>query len=150
MQDAGLTHGGFYKHFGSKDKLLVESLSEAFREIADTLVHVAKQSPPGAAWKGIVKAYLPVTTMLCALSIKPLEGSRLRFVGRGLWEFNRFGAGRHCKQGSCAKSLVIDARQCTAPGVQPGDGTPRLFFFTSADTLAPIHAAASAAPAASF
>ncbi len=33
------------------------------------------------------------------------------------------------KKGSCAKSLVIDARQCTAPGVQPGDGTPRLFFF---------------------
>ena len=54
MQDAGLTHGGFYKHFGSKDKLLVESLSEAFREIADT--HVAEQSPPGAAWKGIVKS----------------------------------------------------------------------------------------------
>jgi len=58
MQDAGLTHGGFYKHFGSKDKLLVESLSEAFREIADQLVHVAEQSPPGAAWQGIVKAYL--------------------------------------------------------------------------------------------
>lgn len=58
MQDAGLTHGGFYKHFGSKDKLLVESLSEAFREIADKLVHVSEQSPPGAAWKGIVKAYL--------------------------------------------------------------------------------------------
>ena len=36
MQDAGLTHGGFYKHFGSKDELLMESLSEAFREMADT------------------------------------------------------------------------------------------------------------------
>jgi TetR/AcrR family transcriptional repressor of nem operon len=31
MRDAGLTHGGFYKHFGSKDDLLTESLSEAFR-----------------------------------------------------------------------------------------------------------------------
>jgi TetR/AcrR family transcriptional repressor of nem operon len=58
MQDAGLTHGGFYKHFGSKDKLLVETLSEAFREIAETLVHAAEQSPPGAGWKAIVKAYL--------------------------------------------------------------------------------------------
>ena len=27
MRDTGLTHGGFYKHFGSKDDLLVESLS---------------------------------------------------------------------------------------------------------------------------
>jgi len=58
MQDAGLTHGGFYKHFGSKDKLLVESLGEAFREITSTLLHVARQSPPGAAWKAIVKTYL--------------------------------------------------------------------------------------------
>ena len=32
MRDAGLTHGGFYKHFGSKDELLAASLSEAFQE----------------------------------------------------------------------------------------------------------------------
>jgi hypothetical protein len=38
------------------------------------------------------------------------------------------GAGSHCKEQSCAKSLVIDARQCTAPRVHRGDGTPRLFF----------------------
>ena len=25
MRDAGLTHGGFYKHFESKDELLLES-----------------------------------------------------------------------------------------------------------------------------
>jgi TetR/AcrR family transcriptional repressor of nem operon len=31
MKDAGLTHGGFYKHFGSKDDLLLESLREGFR-----------------------------------------------------------------------------------------------------------------------
>jgi len=58
MQDAGLTHGGFYKHFGSKHDLLVESLREAFREITDTLVRAAEQSPPGEAWKAIVKTYL--------------------------------------------------------------------------------------------
>lgn len=58
MQDAGLTHGGFYKHFRSKDKLLVESLREAFREIAETLVHAAEQSPQGEAWKAIVRTYL--------------------------------------------------------------------------------------------
>jgi TetR/AcrR family transcriptional repressor of nem operon len=58
MRDAGLTHGGFYKHFESKDELLIESLSEAFREIADGLAHTAEQSQPGTAWKAIVKAYL--------------------------------------------------------------------------------------------
>jgi len=58
MQDAGLTHGGFYKHFGSKDDLLLESLREGFREIGDILVQAAEQSPPGEAWKAIVKTYL--------------------------------------------------------------------------------------------
>ena len=55
MRDTGLTHGGFYKHFGSKDDLLVESLREAFREIGETLVRAAEQAPPGEAWKAIVK-----------------------------------------------------------------------------------------------
>ena len=58
MRDTGLTHGGFYKHFGSKDDLLVESLSEAFRQFTDDLVRAAEQSPPGEAWKTIVKTYL--------------------------------------------------------------------------------------------
>lgn len=58
MRDAGLTHGGFYKHFASKDELLIESLKEGFREIIATLVRAAEQSPPGEAWKAIVKTYL--------------------------------------------------------------------------------------------
>ena len=58
MRNSGLTHGGFYKHFGSKDELLMESLSEAFREIADRLAQAGEQSKPQTAWKAIVKAYL--------------------------------------------------------------------------------------------
>jgi TetR/AcrR family transcriptional repressor of nem operon len=58
MKDAGLTHGGFYKHFGSKDDLLLESLREGFREIEDALAHAAEQSPSGEAWKAIVRTYL--------------------------------------------------------------------------------------------
>ena len=58
MQDTGLTHGGFYKHFGSKDDLLVESVSEGFRDMANLLLRAAEQSPPREAWKAIVKTYL--------------------------------------------------------------------------------------------
>jgi len=58
MRDTGLTHGGFYKHFGSKDELVMESLREAFRDIGDKLVRVAEQSRSEAAWKAIVKSYL--------------------------------------------------------------------------------------------
>jgi len=58
MRDAGLTHGGFYKHFESKDELLLESLRDGFAEIADTLTRAAEQGRPGEAWKAIVKTYL--------------------------------------------------------------------------------------------
>jgi TetR/AcrR family transcriptional regulator, transcriptional repressor for nem operon len=58
MRDNGLTHGGFYKHFASKDDLLVESLREGFREIEDTLAQAAEQSRPEDAWKSVVKTYL--------------------------------------------------------------------------------------------
>src|ERR1700761_9594037 len=58
MRDAGLTHGGFYKHFGSKDDLLLESLREAFREIEQTLARASEQVLPGDVWRAIVKTYL--------------------------------------------------------------------------------------------
>jgi TetR/AcrR family transcriptional repressor of nem operon len=58
MHDTGLTHGGFYKHFASKDDLLTESVREAFRDFIEKLVHVAAQARSGEAWKAIVKFYL--------------------------------------------------------------------------------------------
>jgi TetR/AcrR family transcriptional repressor of nem operon len=58
MRDTGLTHGGFYKHFRSKDELLLESLHEAFQEIVNKLAQVAEQSHGEPPWKAIVKAYL--------------------------------------------------------------------------------------------
>ena len=58
MRDTGLTHGGFYKHFASKEDLLIESVHEAFRDIIDKLVRAAEQSHSGEAWKAIVKSYL--------------------------------------------------------------------------------------------
>ena len=58
MRDAGLTHGGFYKHFGSKDELVMESLRRAFEEMANFLARAAEHSHPGTAWKTIVKTYL--------------------------------------------------------------------------------------------
>ena len=58
MRATGLTHGGFYKHFRSKDELLAQSLAEAFREVGDTLAKAAETAGPEAAWKAIVGFYL--------------------------------------------------------------------------------------------
>ena len=38
MQAAGLTHGGFYKHFGSRDDLIAEAAEHAY-DAADRKVH---------------------------------------------------------------------------------------------------------------
>ena len=35
MKAAGLTHGGFYNHFSSKEALTLEALEQAFREMSD-------------------------------------------------------------------------------------------------------------------
>lgn len=58
MRDTGLTHGGFYKHFESKDDLLIESIQESFRDITEKLLHAAGQSRSGEPWKAIVECYL--------------------------------------------------------------------------------------------
>ena len=90
-----------------------------------TLVHV---SVPGADCGRITlvfyrkRAYKTecVRRQCCgALSIKALEGSRLRLRWTRSREFNRFGPGSHCKEGSCAKIFVIDVRQCTALAFTP-------------------------------
>lgn len=37
MKDAGLTHGGFYRHFDTKDDLLDSALAAAFAEMVETI-----------------------------------------------------------------------------------------------------------------
>lgn len=88
MRDTGLTHGGFYKYFGSKDELLLESLREAFREIAETLARAAGQSRREAAWKAIVKAYLSLeycdhAERGCPLTALAPEMARVDMAMRG-------------------------------------------------------------------
>ena len=42
MKEAGLTHGGFYAHFDSRDALLVEALARAGRESAAAVARAAE------------------------------------------------------------------------------------------------------------
>jgi TetR/AcrR family transcriptional regulator, transcriptional repressor for nem operon len=58
MRDAGLTQGGFYRHFESKEDLLIQSVGEAFRDIVDKLARVAEEASPGEEWRAIVETYL--------------------------------------------------------------------------------------------
>jgi TetR/AcrR family transcriptional repressor of nem operon len=60
MASAGLTPGGFYKHFGSKEQLMGEALAAA----AETELKAMERTlstPPGArGLEAVVKAYLSV------------------------------------------------------------------------------------------
>jgi len=58
MQELKLTHGGFYKHFSSKQDLFVESIENAFQESAQMLLEAAKRARPGAELKSIIETYL--------------------------------------------------------------------------------------------
>jgi TetR/AcrR family transcriptional repressor of nem operon len=51
MKMAGLTHGGFYKHFGSRDDLIAEAADHAFAYGGQTLEKAANEErDPFDAW----------------------------------------------------------------------------------------------------
>src|SRR5579872_4845386 len=58
MKATGLTHGGFYKHFSSRDDLVVEAVEESLRELTQTLIDAAKHSGSQDEWKAMVTTYL--------------------------------------------------------------------------------------------
>jgi len=58
MQSVGLTHGGFYKHFNSKEALVAEATSATFNVICGEFSNVAKDQGSAAALKAYVKYYL--------------------------------------------------------------------------------------------
>lgn len=58
MKEAGLTHGGFYAHFKSRDALLAEAWNHAGAESAALAARVTSAAPPGQAIQAIMQAYL--------------------------------------------------------------------------------------------
>ncbi len=58
MKELGLTNGGFYRHFKSKDDLFAESVALSLTEMSNTLAAVAERADPGDAVGAIVRWYL--------------------------------------------------------------------------------------------
>ena len=58
MKEAGLTHGGFYAHFESRDALLAEAGDRAGAESVALAARLAAAAPPGQALQAIMQAYL--------------------------------------------------------------------------------------------
>jgi TetR/AcrR family transcriptional repressor of nem operon len=58
MEAAGMTHGGFYRHFESKDALVAEACSYSFGEPGGNLRAAAEAAKPGEELRAIVDSYL--------------------------------------------------------------------------------------------
>jgi len=58
MKNVGLTKGGFYRHFMSKDDLFVNAVARAFDEMGRGMVEVAKSAPKGQALRAMIEQYL--------------------------------------------------------------------------------------------
>ena len=58
MKDAGLTHGGFYAHFDSREAMLAEAADRAGAEAVAASARIAASAPPQRALSELVRAYL--------------------------------------------------------------------------------------------
>ena len=58
MKDAGLTHGGFYAHFESREAMLAEAADRAGAESVATLERIASGAPPEKALQTLIRSYL--------------------------------------------------------------------------------------------
>ncbi|MFZ6733798.1 TetR/AcrR family transcriptional regulator [Undibacterium sp. Ji42W] len=58
MKEAGLTHGGFYSHFASREALLAEAADRAGAEAVAVSAQIAAAMPPEQALHALVQAYL--------------------------------------------------------------------------------------------
>jgi len=94
MKEAGLTHGGFYAHFESRDALLVEALERAFQESSEGVSRVVQQRAGRGIsdFRSLVESYLadgqlasretgcPVAALACEM---PRQSQTVRDASAG-------------------------------------------------------------------
>jgi TetR/AcrR family transcriptional repressor of nem operon len=58
MKEAGLTHGGFYAHFDSREALVIEAFNYAMDRATERWRKMAEQTPPDKRLATIIDSYL--------------------------------------------------------------------------------------------
>jgi TetR/AcrR family transcriptional regulator, transcriptional repressor for nem operon len=58
MAEAGLTHGGFYAHFSSKDDLIAAAIGQMFEQARDRLQHETQDRGPAEGLIAYIDFYL--------------------------------------------------------------------------------------------
>src|SRR5260370_12340041 len=60
MRDLRLTHGGFYRHFGSKEQLFIEAFEQSLQELAGKALSTIQHAPRGGELKALIDHYLAI------------------------------------------------------------------------------------------
>jgi TetR/AcrR family transcriptional repressor of nem operon len=58
MRDLRLTHGGFYRHFRSKEQLFIGAFEQSLKELAGSVLSVIQHAPRGGELKALIEGYL--------------------------------------------------------------------------------------------
>lgn len=58
MHDLRLTHGGFYRHFDSKEELFIEAFGESLEELSRKMLSALENVPRGGELKALINRYL--------------------------------------------------------------------------------------------
>lgn len=108
MKVAGLTHGGFYAHFASRDAMLAEAVSQAGAESVAALEQAAADAAPEDALLAMVRAYLSRShvedaetgCLIAALSSEiPRQVTEVRCAATRVVEQMVDAVARHAKNG---------------------------------------------------
>lgn len=60
MRDLHLTHGGFYRHFDSKEELFVEAFGHSLEQLTRKVLSRVEGAPRGGELKALVDGYLDI------------------------------------------------------------------------------------------
>jgi AcrR family transcriptional regulator len=114
MKEAGLTHGGFYAHFASRDELLARAAEQAGAESIESLSRAIARAKPGEELLALVDWYLadqhveaPEQGLGCAIAAAGSEVPRQheevrRAVGRRIKDLIGFIERQHPRWGKSA------------------------------------------------
>lgn len=138
MKEAGLTHGGFYAHFESRDALLVEAMQRAGRDSAAVVAErMARRQADGAGtFAALVDAYLSdnhmnATEFGCPIAALASEiprqsedvGEAARLRVAALVDLVRHALGKNtdpAQAGAAAGAMVGALQLARALGGKPG------------------------------
>jgi TetR/AcrR family transcriptional regulator, transcriptional repressor for nem operon len=93
MKETGLTHGGFYAHFKSKDALIAEAIDAAFQQTLSRLRQAAEAAPEKTRLRAVLDEYLTEIhrddpSSGCAVAALGTETARLKPTVREHFDTN--------------------------------------------------------------